>query len=147
MNSVIELMERDHRGMEMLFCEIDKIAEPLEREIVFAELADLYEAHARAEEGVVYPLLSTDDTAETWVDGAEQEHRMARDLIRRVRQRHLTDPEWLETVQRLRQLLNVHVSEEENCIFPRMREIFTASQLNQLAIDFRMMKEEWANVG
>ncbi len=147
MNSVIELMERDHRGMEMLFREIDNVVEPMEREIIFSELADLFDAHARAEEGVVYPLLSTDDSAESWVDGAEQEHCMARELIRRVRQWEVTDPEWMETVQRLRQLLNVHVSEEENCIFQRMRELFTVSQLNQMAIEFRMMKEEWAKVG
>jgi hemerythrin superfamily protein len=112
------MLEHDHREVGELFDDYEQRGDPsLARQICF-ELT----VHGEIEEQVLYPELREfgDKTSEQ-SDHAEDAHE---DITRTIGRIELAEPDAvLDLMRSLRTTVENHVREEEESIFPTMREL------------------------
>ena len=112
------MLEHDHREVGELFDDYEQRGDPdLARQICFEVTV-----HGEIVEQVVYPELREfgDKTSEL-SDQAEDTHE---DIVRTIGRIELAEPDDLfDLVQSLRTTVEEHVREEEESIFPAMREL------------------------
>jgi iron-sulfur cluster repair protein YtfE (RIC family) len=91
------------------------------------------EIHTQIEEEVFYPPARREGgkIAELIEEGI-QEHNEADDLIQRIRGMSPGDARFSSTLQELHDAVEHHASEEENELFPKLREHWDTSQRERL---------------
>lgn len=140
MTDVGQLIERDHRDMEALFDRV--IAGDGDRQRLLDEVASRLEAHARAEELEVYPVLTrADPDEEEEVEHAHDEHHEAEHLLRMARNL-VVSPHFEEAFTAFVQAVKHHVEEEETDVLPALREAVDAARLNELGTAFERVRRE-----
>jgi hemerythrin superfamily protein len=130
--NAIELLETQHRDVDELFARLlggggsDKT-----RQKLFDDLADLLAIHASIEELHFYPAVKAAKTDEN-VEHSLEEHV---DIKRKLSMCMATSVSGDKFVERLRALMEEvqhHVHEERTELFPKVRRIFDADQLEAL---------------
>jgi hemerythrin superfamily protein len=130
--NAIELLETQHRDVDELFARLlggggsDKT-----RQKLFDDLADLLAIHASIEELHFYPAVKAAKTDEN-VEHSLEEHV---DIKRKLSMCMATNVSGDKFVERLRALMEEvqhHVEEERTELFPKVRRIFDADQLEAL---------------
>lgn len=121
-----ELLIADHR---MLLSTLDQMLEAPTESV--ARRASLYLAlkrklgkHALAEEDVVYPLLHNDGQDTEASKELYDEHADMKILLFELEELLKTGGDWSAQVRSLRDLIQEHVNEEEQVVFPKLRKIF-----------------------
>jgi hemerythrin superfamily protein len=120
----IELLTADHRAVEQLFTQYGaatndaKVANVLAEEIV-RELS----IHAVIEEQVLYPTIRRVlPDGDGIADHALQEHQEVKELLADVDGQDASDAEIRATLAKIEQSVSHHVDEEENQLFPALRD-------------------------
>lgn len=100
------------------------------------------EAHARAEERVLYARLM--QSAETREPAAHSvaEHETMRCLVEELDQTDMSSPGWIATFRKLREAVEHHLGEEESSIFDRARELMQPQTLDDLRVAFQRKRAE-----
>jgi iron-sulfur cluster repair protein YtfE (RIC family) len=122
----IELLMSDHRKVEDLFEQYDQEKESddgTRREIALKICAELT-VHAQVEEELFYPWLRENLEADEMemVEEAQIEHNTAKDLIAQIEAATEIDEVYNARVKVLGEYIKHHVQEEENEIFPEVRD-------------------------
>ena len=122
----IELLMSDHRKVEDLFEQYDQEKESDEgtrREIAQKICAELT-IHAQVEEELFYPWLreNLEDDEMEMLEEAQVEHQTAKDLIAQIEAATDIDEVYNAKVKVLSEYIKHHVQEEENEIFPKVRD-------------------------
>jgi hemerythrin superfamily protein len=132
---MISVLVTDHREVEEMFTRLEQQSGQTGEDLknlatqVVAELV----RHSVAEEAYLYPT-----TREALPDGdalADQEiaeHAEAERTMKRLEALDPTDAEFWPTLTALMTEIRSHIQEEENDLFPRLREACTAEQLTEL---------------
>ena len=112
-----ELLEREHREVEQRF---DRYAAAPDDAIAH-EICERLTLHSDIEERALYPALRRYvDGGDDLADRAEQEHAAVKLLIARV---YGAPPDDLQPLmQEIRENVERHVQEEEQELFPEMRD-------------------------
>jgi hemerythrin superfamily protein len=120
----IQLLEKDHREVEALFAQFEKLDndnDAAEKAAIAFNICKSLKAHTTIEEELFYPaardVLGDDDL----IEEAVKEHSMAKKLI--------ADIEKLKTgmrldmeIKALKLAIEHHVKEEETEMFPQLQE-------------------------
>jgi iron-sulfur cluster repair protein YtfE (RIC family) len=121
-----ELLIEDHR---MLLSTLDQMLEASTESVT--RRASLYLAlkrklgkHALAEEDVVYPLLHNQGQDTEASKELYDEHADMKILLFELEELLKTGGDWSAQVRSLRDLIQEHVNEEEQVVFPKLRQIF-----------------------
>jgi hemerythrin superfamily protein len=77
--------------------------------------------HALAEEDVVYPILHRDAGELSESKDLYDEHADMKILLFELEERLKSGSDWSEPVRTLRDLIQSHIEEEEQVVFPRLR--------------------------
>ena len=122
----LELLMADHRKVEDLFEQFEQEKESDEgtrREIAQQICAELT-IHAQVEEELLYPWLreQLEDDDMEMVEEAQVEHNSAKDLIAQIEGASDIDEVFNAKVKVLGEYIKHHVQEEENEIFPEVRD-------------------------
>jgi len=132
--SVIDILVEDHREVEELFQELERpAAEPARRqEVLSAAIAELVR-HSVAEEMYLYPaareaLPDGDQIADREID----DHSQAEQAMKRLERLQPDDPQFDAEVRVLTTSVREHITDEEENLFPRLREACSAEQLVEL---------------
>jgi hemerythrin superfamily protein len=135
MYEVTKLLEHDHREVEQLFLQDKGASDRSIAERICEELT----IHTRVEEEIVYPRLRDLDPG--MADEAEQEHEEAAQLIEQIRR---TDDSiaLIARMTELEQVVDHHVQEEEQEVFPRMRSAIGGGDLQVMGRRLVDRKEE-----
>lgn len=138
----IEELTADHREVEQLFSRIEVLPT---RDIGLRGLVDEVTIelvrHSVAEEQYLYPAVR-----EHVAGGAEladkeiAEHAEAEKLMKKLEQMRVDDAEFHSTLQRLMDDVNAHIHDEEEQLFPRLREACTPEALDDLGDKIRRAK-------
>jgi hemerythrin superfamily protein len=146
--SIFDILIREHRTVENLFgqiialCQDEEGSDEQDLEELFALLATNLRAHADAEEAVLYERLATlDDLAED-MPKAREEHAVVEHLLDELEALSSDDGQWLAKLQVLQELVQHHVDEEEDEIFPAAREALDAAEASALGEDFLALVEQ-----
>jgi hemerythrin superfamily protein len=143
-HDVIVLLKNDHAEVKKLFKQFDKLVEKedIEGKVQIANkiCAELV-AHTIAEEEIFYPGARSATEDDAMLNEAVVEHDSAKDLISQIQAMDPSDPMYDAKVTVLGEYINHHVEEEEEEMFPEVRES-KELDLRELAVTFTARKEE-----
>jgi hemerythrin superfamily protein len=130
--NAIELLETQHREVEALFKKFEK-ADGSEKEELFEQIADALAIHATIEEKHFYPATKSQRTEDDLREAVE-EHLAAKRVIADLLEADPEDPQFEAKVTVLKELVEHHVKEEEEELFPKVKKEATADELDDLAV-------------
>jgi len=140
----LELLMSDHRKVEDLFEQFEQEKEGDEgtRREIAQQICNELTIHAQVEEELFYPWLreNLDDDEVDMVEEAQVEHNTAKDLIAQIEGATDIDEQYNARVKVLGEYIKHHVQEEENEIFPAVRD--EQEELDELGQEMAARKGE-----
>jgi hemerythrin superfamily protein len=116
---LLDQLEQEHREVEDLFAQLEEASdEDTKRELV-SQLSAALTKHMDVEEAQVYPEVAKIEGE--MAQEAETEHSLAREGISKL-QSLIGQPGFGAAVAMLQAGIDHHVEEEENEVFPKLRE-------------------------
>ncbi|MFI7643338.1 hemerythrin domain-containing protein [Nonomuraea sp. NPDC049400] len=138
---VIAVLVTDHREVEQMFTELEQLRGPAqadgqthEQVKTLAERAVIeLVRHSVAEEEYLYPTVREHvPGGGKLADQEIAEHAEAEQTMKHLEGLEPADAEFWPTLQRLMSQIRQHVAEEENDLFPRLRQACPPDQLIEL---------------
>ena len=122
----IEMLLADHRNVEQLFKQYEKLVEDEgsynEKEALAATICAELTVHAQVEEEIFYPAARDILDDEDLVDEAVVEHASAKDLIAQLADMAPDDDLYDAKIKVLSELIEHHVEEEEDEMFQKLKK-------------------------
>ncbi len=128
----IDLLKSQHREVEKLFSKIEHAKGPREKEKLFGVLADSLAGHATIEEHQFYPAVRAKRTEDILLEALE-EHVGIKRVIKDLMDIEADDPTFDAKIKVLSEQVEHHVGEEEKDLFPKVKKILSAEELDILA--------------
>jgi hemerythrin superfamily protein len=134
---VIEVLEHDHREVEEMFAELERLRgassdEDLQRRKDLADQVTIeLVRHSVAEEVLVYPEVE-DKVSEEEVEHAREEHAEAEETLARLEKLDADDPGFDEELATLMREIRHHIEDEEGRMFADMRRVLDDDELRRL---------------
>jgi hemerythrin superfamily protein len=140
--NAIALLTEDHRKVEALFQQFEGEADPVRRRDVGDRILSELTVHAEVEETHFYPQArSATPGAEELTDESLQEHRQVKDTISQIETMQPEDGGYVPAMQRLKQLVQHHVQEEEGELFPKVSGALGEDRLAEIGARIDDMKK------
>lgn len=139
----IESLEKDHDKIRSLFSELEGTADPHELQDSFNKLGNILTIHAEAEEQVLYPEARNCEGTAELIDKGYQEHDKGDQMVLAIKSISSNQSEFKAKVRELQEFMLNHLDEEENDLFPRVRQCMNDKKLEQLGTQ---LKDTKANV-
>ena len=121
----VQLLKQDHRNVEALVAAFED-ADDDELSSLAENICNMLRVHAQIEEEILYPAakeaLSEDEEEAELVSEAEVEHASAKELIAKIEGMTPDHEAFKATVKVLGEYVKHHVKEEENELFPALKE-------------------------
>ncbi|MEA2780434.1 MAG: hypothetical protein QOK29_1978 [Rhodospirillaceae bacterium] len=131
----VELLEQDHREVEALLQQYESAGDPSTKEDLAEEICEALTVHASIEEEIFYPAVAEKvEGAEDLVEEARKEHASVKQLINDIESTDAEGSELDSLLQELGANVKHHVEEEEQEMFPKVRD----SDLDLQALGQRM---------
>lgn len=139
----IEMLEADHRKVEMLFDQYEEMKEESgedeKRELAQRICMEL-KVHTQVEEELFYPWARENMEEEDLIEEAQVEHQSAKDLIAQIEGASEIDETFDAKVKVLGEYVKHHVQEEENEMFPKVESM--QEELDELGQEMTARKVE-----
>ncbi|RUT03285.1 hypothetical protein DSM106972_055930 [Dulcicalothrix desertica PCC 7102] len=137
--SIRELLLMDHTKADTLFAEIFSTDDPQKIQEYFGQLYKDIKAHGTAEEEILYPAVRPyyEHTEEIYDQTGE-----VMEMLDEIQSISPSSSEFKPKIEQLRTAMRTHINQEENEIFPQLRENFNHKQLLQMATDFKTAKSK-----
>lgn len=118
-----EGLKREHAAA---LSAIDRLMEtsaehPQRRTVQLTQIKHMIGKHALEEENVIYPMLRRGERTEAFGE-LHKEHGEVKAMLYELTQMNKADPAFIVTLRRLRDALEEHMREEEEVLFPALRE-------------------------
>jgi hemerythrin superfamily protein len=138
--SVLVRQRRDHIELDGLLRQVESTSGD-EQDEVLTRMCRLVFSHAFAEEAVLWPALRRHlpDGEQLTVE-VEREHQEINELISAVERSTRSDPGRDELIARAVDLLDQDVREEEDELFPRLREVVGDRELQRLGLTWEAVR-------
>src|ERR1700712_2122704 len=138
--SVLARQRRDHIELDGLLRQVESTA-GAEQDEVLTRMCRLAFSHAFAEEAVLWPALRRHlpDGEQLTVE-VEREHQEINELISAVERSNRSDPGRDELIARAVTLLEQDVREEEDELFPRLRDVLDDGELKRLGLQWEAIR-------
>ena len=137
MPNAITMLKSDHATVKRLLRELNATTERAvkARERLVSQIERELKTHAQIEEEVFYPAFkaATEDTeAEDMFYEAAEEHHVVDMVLPALKAANPKSPEFEAKAKVLLDLIEHHVKEEENEMFPQARKVFSDARLREL---------------
>lgn len=145
-DDAIELLKQDHREVESLFNEFEKLKDEDEEaaaEIIETACTEL-QIHDKIETEIFYPAVreqAGDEEVEDLLDEAEVEHDTVRELIEKLEGMDSEDEKRHAHFTVLIEYVKHHVEEEEKEMFPKLKKL-KGLDLEALGAEMKERKTE-----
>jgi hemerythrin superfamily protein len=134
MADVIELLEQDHREVELMFAEFERATDPQDRRAIADKIIIELVKHSEAEEQAVYPAMRKAlPNGDELVEHEISEHSEAEQIMKQLDGMDPSNPEFGVLMAQLIEAIRHHVQEEEGEAFPKFRQAVDKEQLDKLA--------------
>jgi iron-sulfur cluster repair protein YtfE (RIC family) len=136
----LELLKQDHaKVMELL--EKAESAEGKERTAIFEKIKNELETHARIEENVFYPAVQENEELKDMVLESIEEHKQVKTLLREMDNLSKDSEKFEPKLKVLKENVEHHAEEEEEGkMFPKVRKLFSSTELQQLGAELEAAK-------
>jgi hypothetical protein len=134
--NAINLLDEQHNEVEQLFEEFEAVEDGGEEEKrkIFEEIADRMAIHASIEEKIFYPAVKVKSTEDILRESLE-EHLSVKRLIADLMDTLPSDEQFDAKVTALKEQIEHHVKEEREEMFPKVRQLLTAEELEALGVE------------
>jgi hemerythrin superfamily protein len=139
----IEMLEADHRKVEMLFDQYEEMKEDSgeeEKRALAQKICMELKVHTQIEEELFYPWVRENIEESDLVEEAQVEHQSAKDLIAQLEGAGEIDETFDAKVKVLGEYVKHHVQEEENEMFPEVQSM--QEELDELGQEMTARKVE-----
>lgn len=138
----ISLLRADHKLVEQLFEQYEKARSPTKKQALINEICAELTIHAQIEEEIFYPQAQSALKDHEMVPEAEVEHATLKNLISQLQKedRESNAEMYDAKVKVLCEYVQHHVKEEQNELFPKVRD--SKLDLKDLAAQLQERKEE-----
>lgn len=133
----IALLKSDHRNVDQLFEKFEGLGATAHRsrETTVAKIIEALARHAAVEEEILYPevrgrVKGRED--QDLVLEALEEHHIVKWTLSELQKMSSPDERYTAKVTVLAESVRHHVEEEENELFPKVRDLFTKSELDDM---------------
>ena len=126
----LELLRQDHDRVRSLFTSFREAADAEDTDRMAGLTGEIFhelQVHTAIEEEVFYPMILTEHTDESY-----EEHHVVDVLIEEIRGLGASDPAYKAKMTVLMENVEHHASEEEDEMFPQVRELFSQNELESL---------------
>lgn len=137
--SIRNLLLMDHSKADILFMEIFNAQDPEKIQEYFGQLYKDLKVHGTAEEQVLYPAVRPyyEHIQEIFAQTDE-----VMEMLDEIMPLSPSSSEFKAKVEQLRTALRTHINQEEQDIFPKLRDNFSHEQQKQLATEFKTAKSK-----
>lgn len=128
------MLKDDHRAVERLFAQFEQLGErahKAQQDIVERVVRDL-SMHASIEETVFYPAVRAALDKDDLVLEALEEHHLVKLSLAELDSMPPTAERYVAKMTVLMEMVRHHVDEEEDDLFPKVRDAMTRTELEQL---------------
>jgi hemerythrin superfamily protein len=130
-----EALALEHRAALAIFDKLEQTdsTAKFKRGLLFSQLKHALSKHAFQEENAIYPALRDNGLADE-ADKLNREHGYVKQHLYELSRMDKDDPRWLPELTEFRTLLTSHIREEEDELFPRIRELLGTNENKSLSI-------------
>jgi hemerythrin superfamily protein len=144
--NAIKLLKQQHREVEALFKQLEKAKSARPRQKAFEQIADKLAVHATIEEKHFYPSVNRRNTEEILLEAVE-EHLGVKRVIADMLKLRADDPTFEAKAKVLKDLVEHHVEEEEETLFPKVSKLIDAEELEALGDEMAATMEDLLESG
>ncbi len=137
----LELLRSDHDKVNALFQQFERGGNSQDFKQLFTDLDRELTIHTQIEEKIFYPAVKNHPETQDLVQEAYHEHGEAKLLLTDIAALDNTSAEWGQKMTQLMRAIQQHVSEEEGELFPRVRQLMSEQQLEQLGQQLMQAKQ------
>ena len=141
----LELLIQDHDKVEMLFVKIETGGKNEKSEALFKQIYQELTIHAVIEEQVFYPALAKFKEMESVLKDSYTEHANAKREMGKIANLDYTSDEWMKLVEKLHKDIKHHVNDEEQKMFPKVRNLMNEQELQELGQELLKAKTSQLN--
>jgi hemerythrin superfamily protein len=128
-----DALKTEHAMTLTIFDKIEATddSQTTQRSALLAKLKYALTKHALQEENVIYPALRQANSTYD-ADHLEEDHGYVKTYLYELETLAKDSPEWLARVRDFRQMIQTHMREEEDEIFPKFRELLSDEQNSRI---------------
>ena len=139
----LELLKEDHHKVKELFEEAEGTEDQKEKTRIFSEIQSELETHARIEETVFYPAMQQHDELKDMVLESIEEHKQIKTLLKEIDNLKSDSEKFEPKLSVLMENVEHHAEEEEEGkMFPKVRQIFSKEELEELGQELEAAKNK-----
>jgi len=138
---IISLLLEDHQEVRQLLTKIGQAGGEAKRE-AFHELVAELARHETAEEEVLYPSVRRlVDGGDDLADARTKEEHEGERLLTDLEKREIGSPDWDSVFSELQRAVLAHAEAEETTVFPKIREVTSAENLERMGKVLELAKK------
>ncbi|MEA2570303.1 MAG: hypothetical protein QOI24_2304 [Acidobacteriota bacterium] len=145
MPNAITMLKADHVKVKRLLNELNQVTAPKQRESLVAEIERELKTHTQIEEEVFYPAFKAaagkTDAVDMFYEAAE-EHHLVDMVLPALKSANPKSHEFEAKAKVIKELVEHHVKEEENEMFPKMRQLVGDEQLREIGDLMQARREQ-----
>jgi hemerythrin-like domain-containing protein len=132
--NAITMLTDDHRAVKKLLSELESTTERgvKTREELFTRIKADLTVHEIIEEEIFYPALKEHPRAKDIVLEGYEEHNVVDTLLGELSSLPFDDERWGAKAKVMQENIEHHIEEEEGEMFKKARQVFDASELEEL---------------
>lgn len=144
---IYELLKKQHQEVADLFKEVRKCLDHKNysgAEKLFDKIKIELTSHAKAEQEVFYQplkLMARDEKGQALAWEGEEEHHVICLLLNELSRISADEEVWSAKIKVLCEIVEHHVKEEENEIFPRAKRVFSVQDAEEIAVNMKELQE------
>jgi hemerythrin-like domain-containing protein len=137
MSDAVQLLKEQHTEVKALFKQIERVTDPVLRTQIFRTIDTNLRIHATIEEKIFYPAFrerAKNRTQSEEVSEALHEHDMVKSVLQELERTDASSESFKTKLASLKMLVEQHVHEEEHGMLKEARRLFSAVELQDLAL-------------
>ncbi|MGW0994297.1 hemerythrin domain-containing protein [Streptomyces sp. NPDC002520] len=139
--NVLEELMTDHREVEEIFGRIQAVTGGQELRDLVDEVTIELVRHSVAEEQYVYPMVREQiEGGDRLADKEIADHHRVEKLLKQLESTDADGPQMSPLLQELMDEVSAHVQDEENNLFPMLRQVCSSKALDELGDKVRRAK-------
>ena len=137
----LDLLMQHHKTLKKLFKQAKNARDVKKQRRIFAQIDTELSIHDYIEETVFYPEMEQYEELKEMVEEAMEEHEEIKTLL--IEMAPLAGSmEFDSPLQELVEIVETHIEEEETELFPKIRELWDETTLEQLGDRLESAKDE-----
>jgi hemerythrin superfamily protein len=139
----LDMLIKDHRQVADLFEKAEQTEQEQQKRRLFEQISTALEMHMHIEETALYPALEKHEEFKDLSKEAVEEHRQVKTLIREISNLSDGSEKFEAKLKVMQENIEHHVEEEENEMFPQMRDTLATEEFEEISQALKTARAEY----